>query len=369
MEHEGKHATLAVVARLVRMRWRRPVKLTAQVGAGALLAMGLVAFRPWDTQRVEAHSPERRPVESGTVESLHPHELGSLFEGAVQHIAVLPGQPVQKGQLLFAMDTSELRAALELARNEERQAREAYQTLVSERDSDLADLKQQVARIRAELGRLRAQQAASERAAQAATLPAPDQAEVEGEEETLAEPLPVEPAPFVEPVDPQLMAEVERRLAEAHAALQERKASWNAPMAEAARAASAARGEARRLSGLIAAARRTSPVDGVVTAVNAAPGQWVESRSPVVRVDDPAGFRLVTLVDEETSERVEAGERLPVQLPGGKTQAKVEKVVRGWDQDVFQYWLWLKPAKTEGLMPGQRIYVAVPEDRMEVASN
>src|SRR5205085_6295324 len=105
---------------------------------------------------------------------------------------------------------------------------------------------------------------------------------------------------------------------------------------------------ASKLQAMVGAALRKCPIDGVVTGAYASAGSLVPRNRPLVRVDNPEGYRVVTLVDRNVRERIEPGERLTLGFNGVADPAKLEKIEAGWDRELFKYWLWLKPETTAG---------------------
>jgi multidrug resistance efflux pump len=110
---------------------------------------------------------------------------------------------------------------------------------------------------------------------------------------------------------------------------------------------------------MINGADRRSPIEGIVVRVDARPGQWLGRGSTGVRVDDPKGFRVVALVDEKTRAALAPGKPLPLNGPQGPTAGQVDKIVPGWDKELFYHWVWVKPVNPTGYWPGQQVQVTL----------
>lgn len=356
MEHKHQVTPVGLIIRFVRRRWRVPLEITGGVILLLVLA-GLAAARPGGrSTRASVAAPPMGPVQTqGVVESLFAKSVGPVFEGTLQTVAVQPGQRVKRGQLLFKMDTAPIQASLAGAQAQAVAAAQSLRSARQERAADLREYRQLVSALGAELKRER------ERAAQV-QMP-PMQPAAEGE---LA---PVAPAPlYAMPVDPGRLQELEARLATARQQLAQRAAQWEPMISESIRECSAANAEVARLRDLLAGAERRSPMEGVVTAVNASAGQTVQAGEPLVRVDRPSGYRVVTLVDQQVREVVQPGVTLAVETPAGTTAAQLEKIADGEDRLLFQYYLWLKPRRPEALQPGEKVEVAIPASVIQTAS-
>jgi multidrug resistance efflux pump len=220
----------------------------------------------------------------------------------------------------------------------------AAQALVREaqqaRSEHLAPLRAQVRQLRS---RLAAQQSAATAVAGAAEeFPAASEVEV------------VEPDQWVRA---EQLEALEAALAGATAQLAESTSQWTPAIQDAEQQLAVALGAVKQLRGRLAMAERRSPMDGVVTSISVQAGQWVGAYQPVVRVDNPDGYRVVALVDKATRERMARGQTVPLSISGTPDRGKLEKVVAGWDKDLYSYWLWFKPSHPEKLRPGQAVRV------------
>src|SRR5688500_7526914 len=100
MEHNEKTHVRALVARFVRRRWKLPL----QIAGGAItmgLLMGAAVLRPEEEVSAADRARLAKVQAGGVVESLYAKSVGAPFTGAVETIAVKPGQKVRKGDLLF----------------------------------------------------------------------------------------------------------------------------------------------------------------------------------------------------------------------------------------------------------------------------
>jgi len=113
--------------------------------------------------------------------------------------------------------------------------------------------------------------------------------------------------------------------------------------------------EAARLRSLIHQAKRYSPINGVVTSVRASAGDWVKGATPVVRIDDPRGYRIVSLVPDRTNAVPEVGAQLRVLAGDRELRTRVSRIMPGWDRELFSTWVWLVPARPSAFTPGQEL--------------
>jgi len=373
MEHIAKHTTASVLTRYMRRRWKLPLQLMG--GAVILmLLMGFGAFRGHRNAAIPADDLPTgpAPLANGVVESLYGKGVGAPYEGTIGAVLVKEGQKVRKGQVVFRMDTSGLKQDLAAAREELASAAGALRKARAESSAELRAPRQTIAAIEASIAREREKEKASMRAAVTPVgfeEPAADEAPWESEPADAAA---VERAYEERPLEPQRPAdynparihELEAGLAAARAQVQERWLAWEPILAAAEERYTSALREVKHLRSLIGAAERHSPLDGVVTEIHGAAGQSVASHRPVVRIDNPAGYRVVAMVDMETRDTLKPG--LTVAL--GNTGGKLQKIVRGVDRDVFYYYVWMKPVKPSVLKPGQQVTVALPGGASQVAS-
>jgi multidrug efflux pump subunit AcrA (membrane-fusion protein) len=359
MEHIHRITPFGVAARAIRRRMRLPLKITGAVIGITVLAMLIVGFRPFDAlrSRHERGTSADQVMVKGTVESMVLQSVGSPFSGTVAAMAVREGQKVNRGDLLFRMDTRPLQQELATARENRTAAWQGRKQIRSERDADLARLKGEIAGLTA----------AVERERGLAQAPQQPQVAPVSDEDGYAEN--GESAAPAATYDPARLQDLETRLQGAREELDQRAAYWDTASQEAWKSCVEADRQVRQLAGQLAGAERRSPMAGVVTGIYASQGQAVPDHQPVVRVDDPAGYRVVTLVDEGTREPLKAGAVLPVYRPGAANAGKLEKIVQGWDKEVSNFWLWLKPEQPARLQPGQNVEVGIPTASKLVASN
>ena len=353
MEHTQGNMTLAVLARFIRRYWRVPAKLVGLIAVVVLLLLAL-PFLPRPEVKVEAANAPKAAVTGATVESLFAKGVGAPFSGAVEKVAVTPGQAVKKNDLLFRMDVSTLTPQLAAAREEVIEAQNGVRLTLSMRQQDLQPILQEISAIR--------RQIAKEQAAATPPQPVTVMDENTSDDPYLAADdsspqLNELPAP-----DPAQLLALNAQLAAAQARLAEREQAWRSPLAEAHQRVADASTETRRIRNLIASASRRSPMDGIVTRITVGPGLWADAGSAVVRVDSPRGYRVVTRVDQKVRETVKIGEALPVTVPGGAIPGKLEKIVPGEDKELGTYWLWMRPTQPEKLQPGQQVNVTLQPD-------
>jgi multidrug efflux pump subunit AcrA (membrane-fusion protein) len=345
MEHTRNSETFSVLLRFLRRYWRIPAQVA---GVLAMLVVLLLAlpFLPRFNGRLEASSPGPANGGGGAVESLVSKGVGTPFAGLVASTAVNVGQSVKKGDLLFKMDITELKAQLAAARADVATAQGILQQARQGRDEQLGPLRAQVRQLRRQL-------AAEQSAVVAAPAPEPlvtDEGAAEFGE------MAAEPVQWVAP-DPARLEAIRATLAAASAQLAEESRQWYPAVRDAERQLASAHHAVNQHRGRIAMAERRSPMDGVVTSVNIRAGQWAPSHQPVVQVDKPDGYRVVVLVDKATRERLPKGATVPLTISGTPDRGKLEKVVAGWDKDLYSYWLWFKPSHPEKLHPGQAVGV------------
>ena len=339
MERIQGNLTLAVLARFVRRYWRLPLQLAGVVGFLLVLFVAL-PFLPRPAMRVEASDAPLRPSNTAVVESLRARGVGATFDGPVERVTVVQGQAVKKGDLLFRMDVSGLVGQIALAQGEVADARAAVAQAQQMRREDTQALTEQIASLKGEIAR-----------ATSVTTITPVTFERTALDEDEA--LPVQPEqPAVDPARvPQLQAE----LGVAQQRLAEQDATWLPVLQDSRQRLAAAQAQILQLQGMIKGADRHSPIDGIVVRVDARAGQWLGNGATGVRVDDPQGFRVVALVDEKTRATLTNGKPLPLQGPQGPATGTVEKIVPGWDKELFYHWVWVKPANPAAYWPGQQV--------------
>lgn len=277
------------------------------------------------------------------------------FSSTVAQVHVQRGDRVTRGQLLFQLDTERLKerlrlasagaeraeAALEAARRGQAQAVEAARAGVASRAAAVgrqrAQLQREYAAIRGVRRQLK-QGAWSWSAAEYALHDAQNRAAY-----ALAR---------------LKQLKQEHAVATARLAADQRK--WSGLVAEREAAFRSAKEGPAPLKAQIAQAKRYSPVDGVVTSVKGAEGTWIAARRPVVRVDDPSGYRLVALVRERAREPLTTGITVAVRGAGAEAAATLEKIQPGWGTELFRYWLHLVPERPDNLLPREVVQIVLP---------
>lgn len=350
--------TLAVLARFVRRYWRLPLQV-AGVTVLLLVLFAALPFLPRPTMRVEA-ADGRRPSSTGVVESLRAQGVGAPFEAPVERVAVEQGQAVKKGDLLFRMDVRGMTEQLAAARSEVADARAGVTQAQQMRREDLQAITTQIASLKALIAR---EQSAAYAPASPVVEPMVEPAAFTGEvpEDGAAAPAVLEmPA-----VDTARLQQLQAELAVARQRLAEQDTTWIPVLQDARRRLSEANTQAARLQAMIAGADRRSPINGIVTRVDARPGHWLGQGSTAVRVDDPQGYRVVALVDDKARANLEPGKSLPLAGPQGPAAGKLEKIVSGWDKELFYYWVWVKPAQPARYWPGQQVQLTLADGKKQ----
>jgi multidrug efflux pump subunit AcrA (membrane-fusion protein) len=280
-------------------------------------------------------------VAVGVVRSGIAKGIGSPFPGCVRDLRVREGQAVTRGQLLFRMDTTTLKARLGQARQAERSAGAAVERTRRARTAALAGLKRRIS--------------AAVRASTALNRP-PAVALAGGLEET---PWSM-PAVLEEMLAAEQRQAAERRVAGLRARLVDQQREWHQRVVARIRERRALQEEVRALEAQIAQAKRYAPINGVVTDVRTGEGKPVRTRIPIVRIDDPKGYRVVALLRPRERERLEGAEALRARWDGGASPVQVVRTLDGWGRELFRTWMWLEPAERQGLRPGQRVELVLP---------
>ncbi|HEU6452676.1 MAG TPA: efflux RND transporter periplasmic adaptor subunit [Gemmatimonadaceae bacterium] len=249
-----------------------PAPDTALLGAHAAAIAGIDTVRvARATWRDEWKVPARLALDPEATQA-----IGSLVEGRVSRVLVLPGERVRPGQLLVAINSPELLDA--------RQALVAAEASLVSAESDL---------------RLAASSAArTERlyAAKAASL-----ADLERERASRT---------TAEAARARLAAEVQRA---------------RATYIQLGGAEGSASGQEARIR---------SPIDGVVVSRDAEPGQVVSAGTPIVTVSRMSSLALIVQAPEEAVGSVKTGAALRFTVrayPGRDFQARITRVAPALD--------------------------------------
>jgi multidrug resistance efflux pump len=151
------------------------------------------------------------------------------------------------------------------------------------------------------------------------------------------------------------------QIAALNAQLAERRQAWAPTLHQAAEQSAQAQAQVGRLTRLLKESQQVSPASGVVTELYAKAGSSVVGGQKLVRIDNPAGYRVVATVDQNARERIDPGGYLRLKLPSGSTTGTVEKIASGVDKKLFDYEVWVKPDADVKLQPGEKIQVMVPK--------
>ncbi|MFN3651224.1 MAG: HlyD family efflux transporter periplasmic adaptor subunit [Armatimonadota bacterium] len=284
-----------------------------------------------------AAAPEPQPVVvPGAVIGSQASGIGAVHPGVVAEMRVEKGQSVRKGELLFWRDTTRLTECVQEQEAELAWVGQALCGARCDRAAALAPLEAEISALESELARDRAARARMQsRGATPATS-----AKLRRIQDRL------------EASYRELMTARARRSASA--------GEWNGAVAAAQRRYDQAAAEVRQARAAVPQANRYSPISGIVTSIKAGEGYWVDAEVPVVRVDKPEGLKVVALVNEE--QRLALAEQDPARIvapDGERATGEIEKIERGWDRHVFQYWVWVKPGEDAELLPGQRVQLRI----------
>lgn len=275
-------------------------------------------------------------VARGTVVSRKSKGVGSYFSGKVAELEVKKGQRVKRGQLLFRMDTTDLQRRLQAAVANERRYAALTNRHRRERKEELGLLAHDHRLLRSLIVETRKQ------------------------EKHLAQQQRNSPVRLAAGTRPWSIAELKTQLSASEEYYRKRQRVFHLAVVDSIHRSRAARAEAARLRKLLRQAKRHSPMDGVVTSIVAGEGHWIQAKTPIIRVDDPASYRVVALVKQQTAQPLDKGQHVEVELPDGEIPGKLEKIVPGWDRQLFYTWLWVKPLKPLDLRPGEEVDVVLP---------
>lgn len=368
MEHQEKDHIVAVAARYVRRRWRGPARtcglLLLSVGVG-----GLATDRLLRPQKIEAAGHPAPVSATGVVESQIARGVGAPFDARVLEVPVRKGIPVKRGDVLFRLDTAPLRSELARAKSDAALAAAALADAKARRSTEERAARREVLAARTALKHEQEQYAAWRTSVARASSLLESEGAVSGGSSPAE--TPTGNAMTYEtgyPYDASRLQELQARVALAEEQLSQVRSGWEPIVREAAQHVNVMNRQVRSLEGLLAMAVRRSPIDGIVTSVSVRPGEWANRNQPLVRVDDPAGYRLVTLVDQQARDQAKAVGELSFNAHGQPAQAKLEKIVAGEGKELFYYYLWLKPENANRLHPGQQLPVVVPVPEARLAS-
>jgi len=248
---------------------------------------------------------------------------------------------------------AETRAAKDAAWLTYKQAREA-------RDNDLKQIQESITAMEAELRQ--AQQ-------QAQTTQQPELAQpIDGQPVAWGTDGALQFQQLPQAPDPSRIAELESRIESEREAARQQGREWERSLWQSWQEFGAASKQVSKAEAQLAEATRRSPIDGVVAEVDAKQGNEIAACTPIVRVEDPAAFRVVTMVDEKVRRLLNPGALMPVQIDAGRLAGVLERVQDGWDKQEGQYYLWIKPDQPQRLLPGQQVEVEVPSELKLVAS-
>lgn len=266
----------------------------------------------------------------GQVISTRAKGIGSPFAGKVRSLHVKVGQPIQRGQLLFEMDVASLRKQLEQARSEVRRAKAEVGRAQHEKVVILNQWQRPPFGVTPGLPGVNQES----RVQHWSPLPIERPSRQSAASALLVEQLPGQDGTTlrsVENAEAQLAAAITRK----HQAVR----------------------KVERLVRLIRDAKRYSPIDGVVTSVRTSESAWTAASKPVVRVDDPRGYRVVALVRNRSGAVPRPGHVVPIRWSERNVTARVDKTVPGWDREALYTWVWLLPKEETELIPGQVVEV------------
>jgi multidrug efflux pump subunit AcrA (membrane-fusion protein) len=341
MGHKRDYGTLAVLGRFLRRYWKAP---SQTAGSAALLVsiMGFTFLNPPKKHATPPAPPDG--TVKGVVESTRRKGVGTVFEGRIRSVDVTRGTVVKSGQVLFSMETSPIDQRLKDARQQLSIAKTDLARMHADRAAELRSYRSQIAGLEAQLRRRQAETVGT------------------GEELTLIEDggglrLAAQEQPLA---DAGALEQIRANMRQVSREMAARAQEWNDPLAFAVAAVRSASADVARLSRIRAQAVRRAPISGVVTGVFTRPGEQVSVGDPLVRIDDPDGYRIVSFVDRRARETVKAGTRVTANDAGAAVPVELERVENGVDRELFRYYLWFKPVKTRGLEPGEQVAVKLP---------
>lgn len=342
MEHAQCPPAPVVFARFARRRWKTQIRIAfAAIAAAAVMGYSAYQYLDYRDAAAEARAPTsgRTTIQApGVVHSLRSAGTGSTFDGTVAAVFVRQGQAVRRGQLLFRMDVIALKNELQSAQARVRDTNAALADLYERRKADVRELEEALLEL------------------ESAYLPETANHSPEGEAPVIAS----SDTGIAEGYDADRRQQIEI----VNDQLRQKLLPWEPALREAKDAHRAAQADVARIKIWLGQIDRRAPIDGVVTELHAAAGKWLGAHQTAVRVDDPRAYRVVTLVRGDAREGLKPGAPLMVTRPDGPERARLEKIVAGWDREVFRYWLWLKPQDPKGLTPGQQVRVTVSEQRL-----
>lgn len=345
MGHKKNYSAAEVLGRFVRRRWKTPAKIVG-VGMVALTMTGFNYLHPHNRWKQPATTLAPATA-GGQVESLRYKGVGSPFDGTLLQMAVHPGQTVKQGQLLFRMDASSLKAALQTAREEAKAARVGLSETYRSRAAELRPLEKEMEAARAEARPTMIRQADPDSG---------QQMRLEGDAGSFR----LVPAQQQEVIVRETDPEAQGSYQTAQEQLEERRQAWEPMVQQARDRITSADAQIQYLNDMMAGAERRSPFAGVVTGTFAQTGQAVTGSVPLVRIEDPNRYRIVAKVHVTARDAVRPGSRVQLSLANRTTEGKVEKIQNGCDQDVFYSYLVIKPAAPKTLRPSESVQVRLP---------
>ncbi len=368
MEHQEKEHVLAVAARYLRRRWRGPVRTGGLVLLSAGVA-GVAVDRLLRPEKIEAAGHPAPVSTTGVVESQIAKGIGAPFDARVLDVPVRKGAPVKRGDVLFRLDAAPLRSELAQAKSDAQLAAAALRDAKARRSAEERAARKEVLALRAEVKRDR-QQYEAWRHSVAQAISILENQGTGADDGMSGGGLAGSRSAYGlgNSYDTSRQQELQARLALAEEQLSQIRSSWEPIVQEAERQSAAMHRQVKTLEGLLGMAVRRSPIDGVVTSVSVRAGEWANRDQPLVRVDDPAGYRLITLVDQDVRDQAKAAGEMSFNAHGQPAQASLEKVVAGEGKELFYYYLWLKPENPNRLHPGQKLPVIVPVPAPRLAS-
>ncbi len=284
-------------------------KRVLALGVALLVAAGVYAWRAGRGKlpevrvaKAEVRLFEDKVLVQGRVEAENEQDVVAPFAARLERLEVREGTPVAPGSLLGELASEDLEdrlreaaAAVEVAEAELAAARRP----ASAAEVRAAEAALAAARLEAEAARKKRERYAFLRA-QGAVPEAEYEAVEATAERALAELRAAEARlSSLQNPSPQELRVREARLAQARAAYE----------------------SARRQ---LEEARLVAPVRGVVLAVFARPGDFLQPGAPVVRVGDPGKLRVVAALGEQDAAGVKAGQEARVQWVGAP-----ERVFKG----------------------------------------
>lgn len=286
----------------------------------AIWGPGLLRREKAPSDSMPAAAGGQKVAAKGVVESLEDVELGSRVAGVVKSIVVEEGNKVERGQLLVELDDNKIRARVEQARAQVREARTGLQRLESGyRSEDVSTAAATVRRMETIYRQARDEFDRQERLYRKEAVTQVSRNRAEEQMNVAAE-----------------------NLASARFNLEKLQKGEREENVEAARASLARyRAELNYTLALLKDYTIKSPIDGMVAVRLKEPGESVDVGTPLLKVFNPDKLRIRAELEETDAGKVVVGQVAEVTtdaFPGRIFKGRVDQVfpdVRKKSQKTF----------------------------------